>query len=291
MANEIGDTQLAPTKQELIEATAQKALVKASVTLGSVRDVSNRAVKGAETISFPKFGSLFTVEKRGSGVAGTNQQISFGKDSLALSENAHIQWLVDAQDKTESTLNVDRELIELAGMEHGRQVDIDFNAAFETAGIATATAGPVSQAIVLEMRRLLLKNKANPNRLFLKVSPEMEEELLKIDPFVSAEKYGQSAIPTGVLGLIYGVKVVMDVELTGQQYYMYDSMGMAFGFQRTPQFDSAPKPEFGAGAELQVLDQKYGIKALQIDVPRAFDAAGAALAGGLSAWIVKDNNA
>jgi hypothetical protein len=291
MANEIGDVQLGATKQEIIEAVAQRALINASVTLGTVMDVSARAIKGAETISFPKYGSLFTVEKRNTATAGTNQNPTFGKDTLALNQRAHIQWVVDSDDAIESVLNVDRELIELAGMEHGRQIDIDCNAEFEAAAIETATAGNISQDLVLEMRRILLKNKANPNRLYLKVGPDQEERLLKIQPFVAADQYGSAIIPQGVLGTLYGVKVILDVELGPQQYFMYDSMGMAFGFQRAPQFDEAPRPEFGAGAKLQVLAQKYGLKALQVQVPRAFQADGTtALAAGESAWIVKDAN-
>lgn len=286
----IGDTELGATKQEVIEATAQRALINASVSLGTVRDVSSRAVKGAETISFPKFGTLFTVEKRASGVDGTNQDVAFAKDSLALSERAHIQWVADMNDKIESTLDVDRELIELAGAEHGRQVDIDVNIAMEAAAIPMATAGNLDQAKILEMRRILLKNKANPNRLTLKVGPDQEELLLQVQPFVGQDQYGTAIIPSGALGTLYGVPVVLDVELADGQYFMYDSMGFAFGFQRAPQFDETKYPQQGAGAMLQVLDQKYGMKALQIDAPRAFDAAGAALAGGLSAWIVKDNN-
>lgn len=292
MANEIGDTELGATKQEVIEAVAQRALINSSVTLGTVMDVSGRAVKGAETISFPKYGSLFTVEKRTSASAGSNQNPVFGKDTLSLDQRAHIQWLVDQDDAIESTLNVDRELIELAGMEHGRQIDIDLNTELEAAAITTTTTGDISQDVVLQMRRVLLKNKANPNRLYLKVGPDQEELLLKIQPFVAADQYGSAIIPQGVLGTLYGVKVILDVELDPQQYFMYDSMGLAFGFQRGPQFDEAPRPEFGAGSKLQVLAQKYGYKALQVAVPRAFQADGTtSLASNESAWIVKDANA
>ena len=290
MANEIGDTQLGATKQEIIEATAQRALINASVTLGTVMDVSARAVKGAETISFPKFGSLFTVEKRASGVAGANQAVTFGKDSLPLDQRAHIQWVVDTDDAIESTLNVDRELIELAGMEHGRQIDIDLNTAFEAAGIPMTSTGDLNQAKILEMRRILLKNKANPNRIYLKIGPDQEELLLQVQPFVGKDQYGEAVVPSGVLGTLYGVKVILDVELADQQYFMYDSMGMAFGFQRAPQFDEAPKPEFGPGSKLQVLSQKYGYQALQVGVPRATLADGTTAITTQSAWIVKDNN-
>ena len=290
MANEIDNASLEPTKQELISEIAQRALISQSMILSSVRDVSAFAVKGNNQISFPKNTSLFAVEKRASGVAGTNQDLTFDKDTMDLDERAHIQWLVDSDDELESRLNVQQELIERAALEHARQVDADLIAEMESAGITTTTAGAVSQDVVLEMRRVLLRNKANPMDLYLAVSPEDEAVLLKIDPFVSADKYGSSSIPSGVLGTLYGVKVVMTPELAGNQYFMYASEGCAIGFQRQPQFDESPEPQFGPGAKLQVLGQKYGIKACQVDVPGGFQADGTTALSGESAWIVKDAN-
>lgn len=291
MANEIDNVSLGATKMEIISEIAQRALISESAMLASVRDVSQFAQKGASQISFPKNTSLFAVEKRASGVAGTNQDLVFSKDTMDLDERAHIQWLVDSDDEIESRLNVQQELIERAAREHARQVDADLITEMEAAGITTTTAGAITQDLVLEMRRVLLRNKANPRDLYLAVSPEDEALLLKIDPFVSADKYGASAIPSGVLGMLYGVKVVMTPELAGNQFFMYASEGCAIGFQRQPQFDEAPKPEFGPGAKLQVLGQKYGVKALQVEVPGGFQADGTtALAATESAWIVKDNN-
>jgi len=72
---------------------------------------------------------------------------------------------------------------------------------------------------------------------------------------------------------------------------MYDMMGLSVGFQRQPQFDEDERPEFGAGSMLQVLTQKYGIKACQVGVPNAFQADGVTpLAATESAFIIKDAN-
>lgn len=286
----IGDTELGPTKQEVIAEKAQRALIAESAFLGSVRDVSNRAKKGAESISFPKRSGAFTVEDRASGTAGTDQVRGFVKDNMTLGKRAHIQWVVDVNDEIESTLDVQNENIDESSAEHAVDVDRLLIAEFELAGFETTTAGDLTQDVVLEMRKLLLKNKAKKKDLWLAVSPDQEAKLLAIEPFVSAEKYGSAIIPEGVLGKIYGVNVIMSPELADDQYFMYEGGAMAIGFQRKPAFDEQKAIEYGAGAMRQVLDQKYGVKALFVDAVGGLNAAGGALSSE-SALIVKDNNA
>jgi hypothetical protein len=285
-----GDTQLGPTKMELISEIAQRALISESRLLATARDVSAFAGKGNSTISFPKNSTLFTVENRASAAAGTTQDVDFLKDTLALNQRAHIQWLIDSEDEIESRLDVMREYITRAAAEHGADVDRKIIAELEAVGITTTTAGDISQDVVLEMREVLLRNKANPRNLFLAVGPDQEAKLLGIDPFVSADKYGSSAIPSGVLGTIYGVNIVMTPEIASSTYYMYESEGLAIGFQRRPTFAEDDRPEYGPGAKLQVLAQKYGVKGLQVDVPNAFLADGTSPLAGQSALIVKDAN-
>ena len=286
-----GDTQLGPTKMELISEIAQRALISESKLLPTVRDVSAFAGKGNSTISFPKNSTLFSVENRASAAAGTTQDVDFLKDTLSLDQRAHIQWLIDSEDEIESRLDVMREYIVRAAAEHAADVDRKLIAAFEGAGITTTTAGDLTQDVVLEMREVLLRNKANPRNLFLAVGPDQEAKLLAIDPFISADKYGSAIIPQGVLGSIYGVNIVMTPEIGASTYYMYESEGMAIGFQRRPTFAEDDRPEYGPGAKLQVLAQKYGVKALQVAVPNAFQADGTtALGASESALIVKDAN-
>lgn len=292
MANEIGDTELSATKQEVITEIAQRALIEKSVLMKTYRDFSNRAVKGASSVSIPKNTSLFTVENRASETAGSNQEVAFGKDTMALDVRAHIQWVVDTDDEVESTLEVQRELIDRASREHAIDFDERAIVKMEAAAIATTTAAAaITQDIVLEMRAVLLRNKAMMDDLWLTVDPTNEANLLQIDPFVSAEKYGQAIIPSGVLGTLYGVKVQVTSALDADEYFMHERDGFGFALQRGPSFDEAPKPEFGVGAKLNVLAQKYGQKALQIGVPGATLADGTTGLTTESALIVKDNNA
>lgn len=294
MANEVGNTQLSLTKQAIITEIAQRALISQSVFIPTFTDFSSRAVKGAATVSVPKYSSIFTVENRASATAGSNQNPAFAVDTIPLNVRAHIQWLVDTDDEIESTLDVQREYITLASQEHARDFDKRAIPLMEAAGIAITPTGAPDQDRVLLMRRILLRNKARATDLFLAVSPEDEAAILKIDPFVSADKYGGAARPlvTGVLGTIYGVQVLMTPELAGGQYFMYERGAMAFALQKAPAFDEAPRPEFGVGAKLNVLAQKYGQKAMQIAVPGAFVEDGeTGLGAAQSAFIVKDGNA
>lgn len=286
-----GDVNLSATKSEVIAEIAQRALIAQSTFLGSVRDVSNRARKGAESISFPKYSNLFTVENRVTATAATLQDLTFDKDTLLLDQRATIAWLIDSMDELESELDVQREYIDSAAREHAIDVDRKIITAMEADALTTLTAGAITQDIVLEMRGALLKNKAQMAGLSLQVSPIDEAALLKIDPFVSADKYGRAIIPTGALGTIYGVNVFVNPELIAGQYFMYANGAVGVGFQRAPQFDEVKSPLYGAGSMTQVLDQKYGVKSLQVDVPNAFDAdQAAALPAGKSAWMIKDAN-
>jgi len=285
----IGDTQLTDTKAELISEIAQRALVAAAVIMPSVRDVSAFARKGAESVSFPNRQTFFTVLNRASGAEAVNQQELFGKDTMPLSFRSNITWVVDPNDEIESSLDVQKELIEDASKLHAEDVDTNIIAEMEAAGIPTTTAGDISQAVVLEMRAVLLKNKATPGELWLAVDPDQEANLLQIDPFISADQYGRAIVPQGVLGTLYGVKVISTPLLGSTQYFMYERAGLGVGFQKRATFDERKAPENGAGAMLQTIELKYGVKALQVDVAGATDAGGAPLASE-SALIVRDNN-
>jgi hypothetical protein len=276
-----GNTALAATKQEVIAALVQKELISQSVLASTIQDVSRFAVKGAATVSFPKAGS-FTVENRATATQATIQNLTFAKDTLALSFRATVSWLIDSMDELQSVLDVDAEYAIRAARAHAVYLDQQIIAQMEAAGVATATAGDISDAIILEMRAALLNRKADRRLLRLAISPDQESKMLAINKFVTADSYGTSIIPSGSLGTIYGVPVFITPELGTDQYFMYEQDGCALAFQRGPQLGERPAPEYGSSSMLKTLDQLFGVKALQI----AQQGVGAAE----SALIVKDGN-
>ena len=258
-----GDTALSATKAEIIAAMVQKELISQSILAPTVMDVSRFAVKGASTVSFPKAGS-FTVENRATATQATVQNLTFAKDTLALSFRATVSWLVDSMDAVESVIDVDAEYAMRAARAHAVYLDQQIISTLELVGDVTATAGDISDAIILEMRAKILKQKADRRLLRLAISPVQEAKMLAISKFVSAQDYGTSAIPSGALGSIYGIPVFITPELGDQQYFVYEQEGVALAFQRGPQLDERKAPEYGAGSMLKTLDQKFGVKGMLI---------------------------
>jgi len=276
-----GNTELTAVKEAAISALVQKELISASVLASNVYDVSGFCRPGASTISFPKAGS-FSVEDRASAAQASIQSLTFTKDTLTLSFMATVAWTIDPQDALETPVDVEAEYAKRAAKAHGLYVDQKLILELESAGVATTTAGNISDAVILEMRAALLGRKANARNLRLAISPAQEAVLLGINKFTLAQDYGRAVIPEGILSQVYGIPVLVTPELGSNQYFMYDAEGICLGFQRGPMIDQRAAPEYGAGAMLKVMDQKFGVKALEINQQ--------GVGVSESALIVKDNN-
>ena len=276
-----GDSELAATKMEVISERVQRQLIAQSVLVPTVRDLSAFAKKGAESVSFPKGGD-FTVNQRASGAQAVQQVFNYEKDTMLLDFRSTISWVVDSMDEIESVINVQSDLISRATKGHAKDVDLNIIAELELVGVPTTTAGDISKTIILEMRQALLSREADPGALTLAIGPDSEAIMLDIPDFVRADAYGNSRIPSGTLGSIYGMNTVLSTQLAASQYFMYEADGCGIAFQRAARLDSRKAPEFGTGSQLFVMDQKYGIKGLEI----AAQGVGAAE----SALVQRDNN-
>lgn len=259
----IGNTQIGPTKMDLIIGMAQKEL-KANAQLASFfSDKSQFATKGSKSISFPKLTS-FSALDRASGVAGTEQVVTSSVDQLLLDKNKQVLWIIDPVDEIQSTLNWELETVKLASSAHGRQFDTDLVTAAMAARTEVSASGNITRDLILEMIEYLTKNFANKNQIALFISPAQKTAMLKISEFTQAQIYGNMVIPTGTIGSVYGVPVVEAPILANAEYFMADKDGLAFGLQRAPLYDEQKAIEYGAGAMKRTLDQSYGVKALQI---------------------------
>lgn len=277
----IGNTQLGATKQDIIAAIVQKELKFQAKLLPTILDVSAFAIKGSKSISFPKFTS-FTAIDRASGVAGDATALTSSVDQLSLDINAYVAWLVDSMDEVQSSVQVQALLAERAASALGRFVDEKIIAELENVAVATTTAGDITRDIVLDMREALLSRFADPNMLTLAIGVDQEKAMLKIDSFTRADIYGSSNIPSGMIGKVYGVPVMVHPGLSAQTFYMYEKSGCCIGFQSGPNMSEQPANEYGANSKRAAMDQLYGVKGLQI--------AQAGVAAGKSALVVKDNN-
>jgi hypothetical protein len=258
-----GNTELTATKQAVITAIVQKELQFSAKLLPYVTDYSVFAAPGARSVSIPKLTS-FTVVDRASAAPGDASVLTSSVDTMNLDINAYVAWLVDSSDEIQSTINVQIEFARRAAAAHGRYVDTSIIAGWETHGDPTATAGNISRDIILEMRNSLQKNDGDLSMAAFVISPDQEEELLKVTEFSSAEVYGQPVIPNGVIGRVYGIPVVVHNGLATQQYFLAEKGGLAIAFQKAPAMSEQPANEYGTSAKRVAMDQLYGITGLQL---------------------------
>jgi hypothetical protein len=270
-----GNAQVGATKQDLIAAAVQRELREGSFLTAHVTDVSSFAGKGMKSISFPRLSS-FTVEERASAVAGSVQNLTASVDTLNLDKRAYISWLIDANDDIQSTLNYQVEAALFAARSHARFVDDALvKEALLRASLSLNAGSPtdINDEDILEMRRYLMENNANMRDVVLVIPPSQEEAMLKVNKFSEAQIYGQAVIPSGFIGRVYGIPVLVhnSSELNDagdgfQQAIMFEKSALAIGFQRLPSFDEQKAIEFGTGATRQALDQLFGVKGLQLGV-------------------------
>lgn len=257
-----GNTQLSSVKQDLIAAVVQKELAFQAKLTPYFTDVSMFAAPGAKQVSFPRLTS-FTVIDRASGVQGDASQLVSSVDTLLLDINAYVAWIIDSSDAIQSAIPAQLEFAKRAAAAHGRYVDTQIITELEAVGVPTTTAGNLTAAIILEMQETLLENDADPGALALFIAPAQRTVLLQISEFRNAEIYGQAVIPSGVVGSLYGMPVVVHNGLSTQQYFMAEKSGLAYGFQMGPSYSEQMANEFGSQAKRAVLDQLFGVEGMQ----------------------------
>ena len=276
-----GNTQLGATKEAMIASVVQRELLEGLVVAPTVMDVSAFCEPGAKSIEFPKAGS-FTVANRTEGSAGDATVLTFATDLLNLNQNAYVSWIVDYKSAVQSKISTQLVMAQRAASAHAYYLDQQIIAELEAAGDATATAGAISYAIILEMRKRYRDRNGKLDQATLLVGTDSEQTLLNIDEFKRAEVYGSAVIPNGVIGKIHGMNVVVSNKVAASSYYLYDKEAIAYGIQAGPSYSEQGANEFGSQAKRAVLDQIFGVKAMFVGQN------GAGVAE--SALIIKDNN-
>lgn len=262
----IGDTEALAAKMDLIAAMVQRELKAQAVLAGTVWDVSSFAEPGLKSIKFPKSTS-FTVEKKQSGQKASAQALTISTDDLDLSEEAVVQWIIEKKQKLQSRVNLELAAIQRSASAHARQVDTDIIVALR-AGAASGNNVTFSSALTLENINEMRKKLKVANWTIdggmgtLAIHPAQEEDMLNIDNFISAEKYGsRDALLNGEIGRVFGVRVVVSNLLTEDEAFMYHRDALALGFQSRPEFDE--QKDLANLGMRQSLDQLYGLKVLQ----------------------------
>jgi HK97 family phage major capsid protein len=273
MADSIhGNTELGVTKQDIIASVVQKELAFGAKLLPTVTDVSSYAVAGADTISFPKMGS-FSVTNRTEGAAGDASVLTATLDTMNLSFNAYVAWIVDAKTKLQSNIMAEAELAGRAAAALGRYVDTQIIAELTSVAYVSINGGTpadITKNNVLDMIEDVEAEHANLDDCVWVITPDQRKALLKLADFSSSDVFGRPVNYTGQIGQLYGIPVVVHTGIgTTQQAFLYEKSGVAVGFQKAPSMDSQSANEYGVGAMRYAMDQMFGVKGQQIAVGSA----------------------
>lgn len=260
----LGNTETVSLRQDLISALVQRELIDSAVLASGVMDVSQFAEPGAKSIEFPRAGS-FTVQKKQEDEEAQAQSITYATDALALDQHAVVQWILPKRSSIQSKVDLVADTVQRAARAHARQVDVDIRDAMVAAATSVSLSGSFGREEITEMRKEIRNDLYPMDNITLAISPDFEEDMLNVQDFINADKYG-SAMPVmqGEIGRVFGCRVVVSTLLTaaaGARALMWHRDALALGFQLNPEFDSQ-KDLKNLGTRYS-LDQLYGIKALQ----------------------------
>jgi hypothetical protein len=266
---DMGVTETAATAAELIAAIVQSQLIAKSKMIGCVRDESARAVKGAASIDFPRTGDL-TPDAKAENTGSTAQVLTFAADTLSLDQ--HFHTLVKLEDKAsiQSSVNVELEIQERAGRGMAKKVDTYIYEALRDGASASnpdhildhySASGTITRTKILQARTLLnLQNVPDEDR-FMLIGPNQEAELLDIDQFVSAEKYGsRDALLNGEIGRLFGFTVVMSTVCEDNKTLYWHRDACVFANQLAPKWETFR--DVVLLADVYSLSQLWGAKVL-----------------------------
>lgn len=257
-----GNTELVATKQALISSLIQKELKFKSKLLPTVTDLSAFAVKGAKSISFPKLNS-FTVQNRGSAVAGDIQALTSSVDTLDLNINAYVSFLIDSFDLQQTAINAELEYASRASASLARYVDSQIITVLEAAAATDVGTAPITVDMILDAREQLLNSFADPSQCVMVVGTDQEKAMLKLADFVRADYYGSSNIPSGQIGSVYGLPVLVHQGVAAGKAYWYSKDAVGIAFQQEIRMAEQSEIGYGTGAKRVAMDAVMGIKALQ----------------------------
>lgn len=223
-----------------VSEIAQLYLQQRSVMLPLVTDYSNLAVKGASSIKVPRLGG-FTVGAKSENTAVDAQTSAVAADTITLDQHRVIQFLVEDIADVQTKIQVVQEYLLRASVDLALDMDNKIIAELRLASTAApdhaikftdASNEDIELNDILEARRLLIAQNINPRECYMAVGPDQEKNMLKIDNFISAEKYGASSpIMLGEIGMVYGMKVLIHTSLS-QEALFWHPTAVGYAFQQ-----------------------------------------------------------
>lgn len=246
MANEISDTEVSVSQNDILLNIIQQELINSVVLAGTTKNMSDRVGKGMKSVSLFRAGS-FAAENKAENTALSNQVITYVQDQLDLDQKKAVLASIEGIPEMQSILDVKADVAARIGRELALELDQYIYTKLQLASAsapdhriawANNPTDTIQETDILEARKLLNIQNAPMSDRFLAVSPGQEKNMLLLNNFIEADKYGaREPIVNGELGRVYGFRVVVSNEITDTGCVAYHKDAVAWAMQKMPTFD------------------------------------------------------
>ena len=264
-----GVTETVAAAHEEVSKIAQEYLIQQAKMAPLVTDYSSLAVPGSNSIALPIAGG-FTVGDKGENTAVDAQTSAFTKDQIALDQHRVVQFLIEDISGWQSNVNVLKEYIMRATKDLALDMDEKIIAQLRLASASTpdhqikfndTVNEDVELVDILNARKLLIDQNLDPRECYLGVGSDKERDMLLIENFISAEKYGSNQpIAAGEIGSVYGMKVIVHTSLTAEMISWHPS-AVGYGIQSGTRYQT--EKDLANLATRHSLDYLAGFEVLQ----------------------------
>lgn len=254
MADYIGDTAVDVSKAELVVGMIQPKLRQSLLFLPTIRDVSDRAVPGAKSISYPKIEGEFVVNKLPYPhdndtvtTACEPQVLTMTEDELLLDCHPNVVWAIPDSANLQSMVDLELTGLDHAVYAHGRDIDQgiwdDLFTGADAANDVTDTGDLYNNILCAEQMLREANVPYEMGDIFYSMTPAAKKALFAGTTYkiTDASVYGnQVPLVRGEIGMLGGARLIVsnhaDQGVDGQM--MWHRNAMVIGFQKSPNYET-----------------------------------------------------
>lgn len=271
MADIIGLTETSATSMDIVTAIVQETLKEKSQFLPLVTDYSANAVKGAKSVKVPRRDQFAAADKT-ENTALTAQKMTFSVDTIDLDKHKAIFTSIEMIADLQATPNVVAEIVREMGDELALQIDKDIVAQLKLVSTsapdhlldyADSAGDKIARTDFGEAKKLMRLANVNmmDGNLFCSISPDQEKNMLDIDGFVEADRYGsREALLNGEIGRIFGYRIIVSNLLSAVDSIFWHKSHVGFALQQGASFKT--DENLADVAQEFLLNQVYGVDVL-----------------------------
>ena len=236
----MGVTETSAAAMARVADFAQLYLQQESKLMPTVTDYSYLATKGASSIKLPRSGG-FTVGDKGENTSVDSQVITYAADTISLNQHRVVQFLLEDIADQQSMIAVTQDAVMKASKDMAKDVDDKIIVELKLASASApdhiiqyndSTNEDIELVDILAARKLLSDQHLDPRECFLGIGTAQEKNMLAIDNFISAEKYGSNEpIMNGEIGRVYGMRVIVHTGF-GTDSCFWHASAVGFAFQQ-----------------------------------------------------------